>query len=71
MIWRKNRMKVGVIGAGVMGSGIAQAFAMTVMKYIFVISSRSLLMAVKQKLKRILTSLWVRKRLQPRRVLKF
>ena len=43
-------MKVGVIGAGTMGSGIAQAFAQTEdTKYTYVILTMNLLQTVKRK----------------------
>ena len=42
-------MKVGVIGAGTMGSGIAQAFAQTDTKYTYVILTMNLPQTVKRK----------------------
>ena len=42
-------MKVGVIGAGTMGQGIAKAFAQKDMKQLFATSSRNGLMAEKRK----------------------
>ena len=46
-------MKVGVIGAGTMGSGIAQAFAQKDTKLYYVISMKHLLKKAKRKLLKV------------------
>lgn len=52
-------MKVGVIGAGTMGSGIAQAFVQCegYEVGIYAISQRSLLQAARRRLRLLLVSL--------------
>ena len=61
-------MKVGIIGAGTMGSGIAQAFAQTEGYEVYVTSMKSLLQTVKTRLQKVFRD-WLQKERKHRKML--